>query len=124
MTFDGCEINSGSADLARVINLVTSASKANAECIFFLGLECNNNTQVGGFAICWLISVSNEMDGLSAAVHVGTDTLGKASNFIGRGLDPLVTIGATDQLGVFESGASGGINDGVGQPRLGGRSSE
>ncbi len=86
MALDSGEINSGGADIARVVNTITATGEMNAAAVGFVLFEGKNNGEICSRSIGWFISVVDEMDFVGTIGHGGADPLCKTANFIGGGL--------------------------------------
>jgi hypothetical protein len=80
----------------------------------FLPADCGNDASIGHFAIGWHLVPSNEVNGFCAGGHASANTLGEASEFVGKSMNPFVFSCTLGKLAVFEGLASEGVQYGVG----------
>ena len=115
MALDGGDIDSGRANVVRIIYFVTTTGKANTVLFGFVRFFSCNNTQIGGFARGRFGIVSDEEHGFGTGWHVRCYALRETADFVGCGLDPLSGIGTLFEVAIFECCTGGWINDRIGK---------
>ena len=75
------------------------------------GTNGGDNATIRDFPTGWHLVFCNEKAGASTSGHVSANALCEASQFICKGLEPYVAVGAVDKMAVLLDFASGGIGD-------------
>ena len=75
-------------DIAGVLDPIATTCVADTMLFLFVGLKFGNNPQIGGYAPSGKVGGWNKEDGVGAGWHMGEDTLGEPTNFIGGALEP------------------------------------
>ena len=99
---------------AREVEAFASHSNADTVHFGFSWSDGGNHLGVGYFAPMMDSRFCYKEDGVGASWHAGTDTLGNASQIIGKSSDPCVSVGAADEVPIFECLAAGWVDDDVG----------
>jgi hypothetical protein len=70
VAFDGGHVNSGCADVARIVNTVPTGSETNAIRVSLVGSESSNNAKVCGSTIRRFLGVGDKKQGISAGTII------------------------------------------------------
>jgi hypothetical protein len=80
----------------------------------FLWADRGNDSSIGKFAVRGDLVLSDEPDGVGAGRHAGADTLGEASEFVGKGFGPGWGVRSLQEVTVLLDLASDRVDDRIG----------
>ena len=92
--FDSGECGAGGGGVTGIFEAIAANGESDAADLGFEGTDGGDKVAIGEFFGCGDAGPRNKKDGVVAAGHAGTHTLGEATDIVGKGGDPGVRVGA------------------------------